>query len=100
MYPFSPQYFPVHLPQCPQSELDLDLVRTILGESKIHNADITLKEDVTAEDLIDVVEGNRVYIPAIYVLNKIDQISIEVCVYFIMSLGNAATVLLCFAQHV
>lgn len=65
--------------QCPQSELDLDLVRMILGESKIHNADITLREDATAEDLIDVVEGNRVYVPAIYVLNKIDQIPIEVC---------------------
>lgn len=54
------------------------MVRTILGESKIHNADITLREDVTAEDLIDIVEGNRVYVPAVYVLNKIDQISIEV----------------------
>ncbi|KAK3083773.1 hypothetical protein FSP39_002921 [Pinctada imbricata] len=60
-----------------QSELDLDLVKTILGEYKIHNADIVLREDSTAEDLIDVVEGNRVYIPCIYVLNKIDQISIE-----------------------
>ena len=27
--------------------------------------------------MIDVIEGNRVYIPAVYVLNKIDQISIE-----------------------
>ena len=61
-----------------QSELDMDLVKTILGEYKIHNADITLRYDATAEDLIDVVEGNRVYIPCIYVLNKIDQISIEV----------------------
>lgn len=60
-----------------QSELDLDLVKTILSEYKIHNADITLREDCTSEDLIDVVEGNRVYIPSIYVLNKIDQISIE-----------------------
>ena len=34
--------------------------------------------DATAEDLIDVVEGDRVYIPCIYVLNKIDQISIQV----------------------
>ena len=38
--------------------------------------------DATAEDLIDVVEGNRVYIPCIYVLNKIDQISIEVGIIF------------------
>jgi ribosome-interacting GTPase 1 len=27
--------------------------------------------------LIDVVEGNRTYVPCIYLLNKIDQISIE-----------------------
>jgi len=60
-----------------QSELDHDLVKTILGEYKIHNADITLRYDATMEDLIDVIEGNRVYIPCIYLLNKIDQISIE-----------------------
>ncbi|OBS77016.1 hypothetical protein A6R68_16528 [Neotoma lepida] len=50
---------------------------SILAEYKIHNADVTLRSDATADDLIDVVEGNRVYIPCIYVLNKIDQISIE-----------------------
>lgn len=33
--------------------------------------------DATEDDIIDLIEGNRVYIPAIYVLNKIDQISIE-----------------------
>ena len=70
--------FPLSTLQVAQSELDLDTVRTILGEYKIHNADITLRYDATAEDLIDVVEGNRVYIPCIYLLNKIDQISIEV----------------------
>ena len=52
-------------------------MKTILGEYKIHNADITLWEDYSVDDLLDVVEGNRVYIPAVYVLNKIDQISIE-----------------------
>jgi len=61
----------------PQSELDLDTVKTILSEYRIHNADISLRCDATAEDLIDVIEGNRVYMPCIYVLNKIDQISIE-----------------------
>ncbi|KAI6215943.1 hypothetical protein M3Y94_00444400 [Aphelenchoides besseyi] len=61
----------------PQSELDQETVKTILSEYKIHNADVTLKYDATSEDLIDVIEGNRVYIPCIYVLNKIDQITIE-----------------------
>jgi ribosome-interacting GTPase 1 len=58
--------------------LDQDLVKTILNEYKIHNADITLRYDATTEDLIDVIEGNRVYVPCIYLLNKIDQISVEV----------------------
>lgn len=57
----------------PQSELDLDTVRTILSEYKIHNADITLKYDATSDDLIDVVEGNRIYMPCIYLLNKIGE---------------------------
>jgi len=60
-----------------QSELDFDTVKTILSEYKIHNADITLRIDATTDDLIDVIEGNRIYIPCIYLLNKIDQISIE-----------------------
>src|SRR5882757_2442717 len=60
-----------------QSELDLDTVKAILAEYKIHNADIVLKYDATSDDLIDVIEGNRVYVPCIYILNKIDQISIE-----------------------
>uniref|UniRef100_A0A2L2Y1M3 GTP-binding protein 128up n=2 Tax=Parasteatoda tepidariorum TaxID=114398 RepID=A0A2L2Y1M3_PARTP len=61
----------------PQSELDLETVKTILSEYRAHNADVVLKGDCTSDELIDVIEGNRVYIPCIYVLNKIDQISIE-----------------------
>ena len=52
-------------------------MKSILGEYRIHNADIVLRYDATADDFIDVVEGNRIYIPCIYLLNKIDQISIE-----------------------
>ena len=36
-----------------------------------------LRQDATADDLIDALEGNRIYIPAVYVLNMIDRISIE-----------------------
>jgi len=62
---------------CAQSTLDSDYVKTILGEYRICNADVILREDVTEDDLIDVIEGNRVYVPCIFVLNKIDQISIQ-----------------------
>lgn len=57
----------------PQSELDSDTVKTILSEYKIHNADVTLKYDATSDDLIDVIEGNRIYVPCIYILNKIGE---------------------------
>ncbi|KAJ3045156.1 GTP-binding protein [Rhizophlyctis rosea] len=59
------------------THLDSDQVKAILGEYKMHNADVSIRCDATADELIDVMEGNRIYIPAMYVLNKIDQISIE-----------------------
>eukprot|EP01125_Pyxidicula_operculata_P003855 TRINITY_DN1531_c0_g1_i1.p1 TRINITY_DN1531_c0_g1~~TRINITY_DN1531_c0_g1_i1.p1 ORF type:complete len:369 (+),score=100.66 TRINITY_DN1531_c0_g1_i1:39-1145(+) len=61
----------------PQSELDEETVRAICKEYRIMSADIRLGYDATSEDLIDVIEGNRVYIPCLYVLNKIDQITVE-----------------------
>ena len=33
--------------------------------------------DATPDDLIDAIEGNRIYCPCIYILNKIDSISLE-----------------------
>uniref|UniRef100_A0A2K6PLK2 Developmentally regulated GTP binding protein 1 n=1 Tax=Rhinopithecus roxellana TaxID=61622 RepID=A0A2K6PLK2_RHIRO len=45
---------------CLQSELDAETVKSILAEYKIHNANVTLRSDATADDLIDVVEGNRI----------------------------------------
>ncbi|KAG8036048.1 hypothetical protein G9C98_004627 [Cotesia typhae] len=62
---------------CTQSELDLDTVKSILSEYRIHNADITLRYDASADDLIDVIEGNRVYVPCIYLLNKIERRTVE-----------------------
>lgn len=56
---FSDQSFSSMPIQCPQSELDAETVKSILAEYKIHNADVTLRSDATADDLIDVVEGNR-----------------------------------------
>lgn len=62
---------------CPQTYLDEDIIKTVLAEYRIMSAEVNLRCDATVDDLIDVVEGNRVYIPCIYVLNKIDQISIQ-----------------------
>jgi len=62
----------------PLTKIDQDEIKAILSEYKMSNADVAIRQpNATADDLVDVIEGNRVYIPAIYVLNKIDAISIE-----------------------
>lgn len=52
--------------------LDLEMVKVICGEYKIYNVDIFLWFDVIVDDLIDVIEGNCIYMLCIYVVNKID----------------------------
>ena len=41
-------------------------------EFGIKNGDITIKEKLELESLIDSFSSNRVYVPAIFVINKID----------------------------
>jgi len=53
-----------------------DTIKSILHEYKINNCDVNFKCNATRDELIDVIEGNRIYVPCIYVLNKIDSISI------------------------
>lgn len=43
----------------PLNNITFDEVKAVLSEYRIHNADISFKEDATIDDLIDVVEGNR-----------------------------------------
>ncbi|MGA9140186.1 MAG: GTP-binding protein [Methanocella sp.] len=52
--------------------IDHETIKTILSEYKIHNALVNIREDVSSDQIIDVVRGNRVYIPALMVINKID----------------------------
>jgi len=61
----------------PQTHLNIETCRAILKEYRIANADVILRCDATVDEFIDVVEGNRKYIPCLYVLNKIDQLTIE-----------------------
>jgi len=61
----------------PLTYMDEKMVRMILSEYKIHNAEVLFREDSTMDEFIDVIVGNRFYIPCLYVYNKIDQISLE-----------------------
>ncbi len=48
------------------------LVTDIAREFGIHNALIVLRQDVTIDEVIDALAGNRVYIPSVWVVNKAD----------------------------
>lgn len=61
----------------PLTHCDEKMIQSVLHEYKIFNADIIFRENSTVDELIDVIQGNRVYIPCLYVYNKIDQISLE-----------------------
>lgn len=52
-------------------------IKSVCAEYRLSNADIHFRCNATIDELIDVIEGNRIYVPCIYVLNKIDSISIE-----------------------
>ncbi|MEM0467034.1 MAG: GTP-binding protein [Candidatus Thermoplasmatota archaeon] len=51
-------------------------IRSIISEFVI-NADITIREDVTEDRLIDAFAQNRVYVPALIVVNKKDIVDQE-----------------------
>ena len=54
-----------------------ETITNICKEYKLNNAEICFRGKCGVDDLIDAIEGNRVYIPALYVINKIDKITIE-----------------------
>jgi small GTP-binding protein len=54
------------------TRLDPELVEDIAHEFGLHNGSIVLREDATADQLVDALAGNRVYVPALLVLNKAD----------------------------
>ena len=62
-----------------QSALDDEIIRSVLAEYKIISATVQIRgtRDYSVDDLIDALEGNRIFVPCVYVLNKVDQISLE-----------------------
>lgn len=45
-----------------------------LNQYGIFNANVVIHQNITVDEFIDVIEGNRAYIPAIYVLTKSDLV--------------------------
>ena len=59
------------------TKLNIPLIKAILNEFKIINAGIIFREDISVDQLIDVIESNKKYASGLVVLNKIDTVDSE-----------------------
>lgn len=55
-----------------RQEMDNESIKEIAHEFGIRNAEITFKEKLTMDELIDSFSPNRAYIKALFVVNKVD----------------------------
>lgn len=57
-------------------ELNQTAIRSILSEYRMNNCHVTIHEnDATVDQFIDVLEGNRVYVPMIKVSREKGELS-------------------------
>ena len=58
----------------PLTHLDEKTIRSIINEYGMHNADVLFREDITMDQLIDVLDRNKSYVPMLILLNKVDLV--------------------------
>lgn len=54
-----------------------EMIKSVLHEFKIHNAEVVVEEDITVERFIDALARNRAYLKGLVVVNKIDMVGRE-----------------------
>ena len=57
------------------TKISEELVKEILRVYDINSARVIIREDINDEQLVDVLLGNRVYIPSLTVMNKVDLVN-------------------------
>ncbi|TLZ49067.1 MAG: GTP-binding protein [Methanobacteriota archaeon] len=58
----------------PLKKISKEMISDMVREFGHLSGDVVVRQDLTQDELVDVLAGNRVYIPAIVVLNKIDLV--------------------------
>jgi small GTP-binding protein len=58
------------------TKISEELVKEILHVYDVNSARVVIREDISDEQLVDVLLGNRVYIPSIAVMNKVDLVNV------------------------
>lgn len=61
--------------QVKMTKITEELIKDILRVYDMNSARVMLREDISDEQLVDVLLGNRVYIPSLVVMNKVDLVN-------------------------
>jgi len=56
------------------TNIDRKTIEAISREMGLNNANIIIRSDINADELIDVIEGNKKYVPSLVILNKMDTV--------------------------
>lgn len=59
------------------TKLNRETIVAILQEFRTRNAHVLIRDNISVDQFIDVIEANKVYIPGIVLLNKVDLVSKE-----------------------
>lgn len=62
---------------CKLHSLSEQTIAAILREYGIYNCQLTIRENITDEDLIDLVSSDAAYVDCLFCYNKIDELSYE-----------------------
>lgn len=58
-------------------DLDDETIKEVLKTFRINNADVVIRSPITVDELIDCIEANKIYVPSITILNKVDLVTKE-----------------------
>jgi len=64
----------INLTTSDRVSLDDDTIMEVLREYGFVNADVTIREDLTIDQLVDALQDNREYLPSAVAVNKVDLI--------------------------
>lgn len=60
-----------------QTHMTDEEIADIVKQFRINSADVIVRSDIIPDDLVDHLAGNRVFIPAIAIVNKVDLVGEE-----------------------
>ncbi|PSQ13716.1 GTP-binding protein [Halobacteriales archaeon QS_8_69_73] len=67
----------INLTTSDRVSLDDETITEVLRQYDFVNADVTIREDLTIDQLVDAIQDNREYLPSAVAVNKVDLIEPE-----------------------